>query len=394
MSAELEKAYNQLLKDYGLEPPSPCVSKSRIAEVMNEFIYSDRRSGHGDRISDHFRDIEDTVQRFLESPEGFQQVLDAYSKEIEGAVRILVDHYNSPLTDIKLLVREFPTGSFNAQAKLVPGGALILLNTGLMKLLHKAIKLMMLSMPRVEIQKGKPQDWEAYRTIYRSDYMWELEYTEVVALLVQLIIAYLGGNFSYARQFPSEGGLLGALTSMLLSSCETFAIAHEYGHALKGHLMSPQTMFALTPVGEVEFVTNSHREELQADLLAAQLMIMSVPRDNDEALKFAQFECAAAGPAIFFALDRLVTKVQSELVGQNGIVPVYQTHPTSDQRAEMIRLLYRNFRGDSVLTLADQYSWWISAVGEDALSFIRGDYYEKHMKEILSNASEDRLTEC
>jgi len=299
------------------------------------------------------------------SGSGMQFVVDHISEEIEKSIGRAGLHLNA-----EFFAGEFPTGSFNAQACLVSNGTLLLLNTGLMVFLHKASKLVSHSIRFAPFgSDGKP----ILGTEERDDKPDTLSYAEQVDAFAELIVGYLFAENDWVRRvrrIPFVTGAKAMLSAMVVNSAEKFVLAHEYGHAIAGHLSTSRTMVNRTPVGNVEFVAKRWEDEFEADLIAAMLMITDLPRKIERLEELFPLQFATAGPLFFFALDRLITKVALDIKGLNEIC-VITDHPPSDLRMQSVREVFQRIGGSPATQLADAYVDWVNHVGNDVLTSVR-----------------------
>jgi hypothetical protein len=271
---------------------------------------------------------------------------------------------------MKVLVREFPTGSFNAHAHRVSGGALLLVNTGLFKFLHKATKLMMPLMEAVKLD-AKHHYQGSLVDAHFSESLGgrEISRDQTLDFFSELVFAYLLGDFSYARRLPSSGGPRGIASSRLLWSVELFAIAHEYGHVLAGHISGSSTRFARTPVGSVALVEKSWIQEFEADHIGCQTLFWALNTNQNERHEASRDDIifALAGPVVFLALDRLVSGFEHDLT-KHGLAPSPdETHPPAQQRSETLRQLFKKMAPVSddlqIGSLSIGCEWFLSEVG-------------------------------
>ncbi len=225
----------------------------------------------------------------------FNELLRDYAAEIEHKITTLGIAFT-----MDIYVGEFPTGSFNAQACPAPGGALLLVNTGLMMFIHQTVKIMM----HAVFFRNDPSDESPENT------KGNIIYTrpEIIKALADVVIAYLTrGDSRAARRFPAEGGGRGMLAAALVGRIERFVLAHEYGHAIAGHLDASEakTITADSAEGVIEVIAKSWEQEFVADIWGVQLIL---PSENviDTMEKLAQLQLAVAGPLLFFALDSLI----------------------------------------------------------------------------------------
>src|SRR6267142_5426010 len=235
----LQAEYDRLLKDCGLRADSLERPARWTEKIFKEVKKTDRAESPYATIKHYYPDFEGALKQFMSTGPGYLPFMKHISEDLEKAIPQL-----GVSLPFEVLVREFPTASFNAQAHPVKGGALILVNTGLFAFLHKAIKLMMPLMETVRID-GKGHYGGSLVDAHFGESLGgtEISFDQVTDLFSELIFAYLAGNFNFARRLPSSGGPRGISGSTLLTSCESFAIAHEYGHVIAGHISPEAIMF-------------------------------------------------------------------------------------------------------------------------------------------------------
>lgn len=230
-------------------------------------------------------------------------------------------------------VGEFPHRSFNAQARTVPGGTLILLNTGLRSLLDRVAITLVASMllfrrdDRGAIHLGTATPEQTRRR------------AETDAALADAVVAYVGSSRTEPAAAPRPGRTADAAIGRLIAtSAEQFAIGHEYGYLLAGHVHSP-------PDGTAA----SRRHEYEADELAAMLILHGAEPDE---MPFRGL--AVAGPFLFLAVDHLVTRVRDAVYElPDGLLT--PTHPPSDERAAVLRGIFVELGERSLLQFADAW---------------------------------------
>lgn len=323
MMPELEREYRALLAREGLEhilaPPQPEAVRAYVEglsaqerEYIGEHVIAPSSAGGYVVGGNPFADVDAGIRRTLAA----------------SGVDVPVDTY----------VGEFPHRSFNAQARAVPGGTLILLNTGLRTLLDRVATTMVasqLSFTRVgsgavHLENPAPQP--------------RLRGAEADAALAEAVVAYVCQTEArpaslprYTLDPPESFGFL------MARSAERFAIGHEYGHLLAGHPHTPPDATA-----------ENRRREYEADELAAMLILRGI----DESSEFVWRALAVAGPFLFLAVHRLITRVRDAIfdIADGVIVP---SHPPCDERAAALRDILQRLGERSLLQFGEA---WVSSL--------------------------------
>lgn len=321
---ELEHEYRTVLAREGLQhllaAPDPAAVRAYV-----EGLSEQEREYIGEDVIGPVRNA-----GYVVAPENPFESVDATIREALAASGVAVPGGT--------YVGEFPHQSFNAQARMVPGGTLILLNTGLRSLLDRvAITLI------------------ASQLLFRRDDRGAIDYetatpdqerrrAEADTALAEAVVAYV----SQSRTDPAAAPRLGlnpdgALGFFMARSAEQFAIGHEYGHLLAGHLHCP-------PDGTEERL----RHEYEADELAAMLILRGI----DESSEVLWRGLAVAGPFLFLAVDHLVTRVRNAVyeIPDGLLTP---THPPSDERAAVLRGIFARLGERHLLQFADA---WVSSL--------------------------------
>jgi hypothetical protein len=238
----------------------------------------------------------------------------------------------------------FPHRSFNARAQAGPGGTLILLNTGLRTLLDRVASTLAAStrtFTRDENRRVRTTPVTPDEDRTRSD---------ALAGLTRAVLAYV-------RQTPDTGGPMALgedqrrLADAVARSAERFAVGHEYGHLLAGHLHHRPG-------------AGDTRSESEADELATLLLL----RGLDAYAKILQ-GFVLAGPFLFLATDHLVTRVRDRVLDlPAGLFA--PTHPPSDARAADVRAVIEQTAGHDLLHIADAFVTTLSGWEEPILRSI------------------------
>lgn len=334
--------------------------------LRQEFLsrYGPRLAARRARVRDHFRSDPNVVKDFFErlkaekaataDAEGAaplpttDQVLpsaEALLQYVESGFQPVVDDLCDEIDRwlarrgivlaSETYVGALPTGLFNAQATVVPGGALMLVNTGLMMLLHQATKIVGWAMRFTEY--GPQGELLPHRTAGRPTHSM----AEIQEALTEVVIAYLANEDStYATRHPALGGVRGAVAARLCYACELFVIAHEYGHVHGGHLSVGGRRLILPDAPTTPLATKSTNQEVEADRFAFELLL-----DASVGRVFADI-----APVIFFALAELIDTARRDGLGVSALADA--DHPSPSKRIAHAREFFGN-RLDDAFGLAD-----------------------------------------
>jgi hypothetical protein len=350
-SEKLELAYRSFRDSFNL--PAPHEGLESIIDEMGG------REGLQSLLGN--TPVHDVINMVSSADRGLQLVVDQLSEEVELAIK----KFGFPPLNADFYAGEFPTGSFNAQACVVSDGILILLNTGLMIFVHKVSKLIMQTLNFADDVKN-PRD--SFAAVAGA-----MSYEEEVDAFAELILGYLSseqGWFQRVRRIPAVTSKRAArLHGQVVNSVEKFVLAHEYGHAIAGHLSIPRTMTSRTPVGDVELAYKSQAEEFEADRIAALLLMSNAPREIRTRAQLFDVQCDIVGPFLFFALDELITRVRREITGL-AVASIVTDHPPSQKRMQAVRAYYHGLAGFEVTEIGDVYAKWVAKVGDDVVKGI------------------------
>jgi len=232
----------------------------------------------------------------------------------------------------RIFAGDFPTGDFNAHAVRVPDGTgyVFLLNVGLMSLIYDTAKLL-LSQSRWATfdQGGNPiQGTETGRS--------EISYKEAGQSLRDMIYNYvkLKEWTPPQERFVIKDETRNLILGMLALAADKFVLAHEFGHAILGHLDRSQCCSISVPdVGiTLSVVSKSYEDEFTADLVAGALILESLPKEISNRHEAFTAEVSVAGPFLFFEIARLIEKVAEAK---------YVTHPPTGQRYQVLKTAFR-----------------------------------------------------
>jgi len=219
-------------------------------------------------------------------------------------------------------VGEFPHRSLHAHARAVPGGTLILLDTGLRPLLNRVAGTLVAS------QLTSTRDAEGAARYQAALLQQPQQRADTDGAFAAAVADYLG-------RVPAAADPQNTFGFFMARSAERFALGHEYGHLLAGHEHTP-------PDGD----PRSSRREYEADELAAMLILRGV----DDAAEFRWRALAVAGPFLFLAVEQLVNGVRGTTAG---------THPPPAERTALLRHIFEQAGARGLLHFAEA---WVSSL--------------------------------
>jgi hypothetical protein len=219
-------------------------------------------------------------------------------------------------------VGEFPHRSLHAQARDVPGGTLILLDTGLRPLLDRMAGTLVAS------QLSSSQDPDGTARHQPAMLQQRQQRLDTDSAFAAAVAGYL------ARE-PAAADPQNSFGFLMARSAERFALGHEYGHLLAGHRHGP-------PDGDPQH----SRREYEADELAAMLILRGV----DDGAEFRWRALAVAGPFLFLVVEQLVDRVRGTAGG---------AHQPPADRTVQLRRIFEQAGARGLLHFAEA---WVSSL--------------------------------
>jgi hypothetical protein len=266
----------------------------------------------------------------------------ATSARIERAVRELSGELPGPV-----YVGEYPHRSFNAEALAARHGTLLLINTGLHYLL---VEVALALNTRVRVAERRP---DGGYDVQPTTPAMERRRRHADENLVSTLAAYL------LHTDPGRGGkqevdgtTRGALSYLYADAAETFAVAHEYGHFLAGHLRSTGRRPGGPLPASTEWLRKSHDQEFEADEIGMLLALKALDHDEQQQSPLLRKSIAVTGTFLFFAVDHLLNRVRDE-VPELGGAAIVADHPPSDARAAALRRTLTDLEGPDIFQLVD-----------------------------------------
>ena len=240
-------------------------------------------------------------------------------------------------------VAVYPHESFNAQARAIRGGTLILINTGFTVLVLEIAKTFAASMGFFD------RDEDGGITVADPTAVEQERKQLAEAAMARSLLAYLlQGDARYGGRQPLHMESVG-MAWRLTDATTRFVIAHELAHLVEGHLATPQEREA------GRWLSRTRKQEFQADQTGALLALRALENPTDQILN----HFAVAGPLFFFAIDHLISRVRNEIddIPQGMRL---SDHPGSDERGAALRALFQDIHGPLVLQLADACVHWLA----------------------------------
>nr|VFK01327.1 MAG: hypothetical protein BECKLFY1418A_GA0070994_11429 [Candidatus Kentron sp. LFY] len=290
---------------------------------------------------------------------GFRQLLRQYSEEIKDAAK----EYGFQFP-YEVLPGVYPTTSINAQAVAMGGGALVLLNTGLMGFIYQMVKIYMFT-----------RDFKSDDHVYGTEFSEE----QGIESSAEVIVAYLfGGNSSLATRYPARGDFRGVAIQQLFYSAERFVLAHEYGHVLVGHLNPKNTVSRSLAAGDtMNFFKKSWEQEFEADAFALLLTFPPSMRQINTKDELELLDLRLAAPYIFFSLAILLDTVSQQLLSLPH-TDFADDHPPSGERLRRLEKQLISMNAGRVIRAGQSFESWIETLSSPIISYIQEITQTKH----------------
>jgi len=349
MLEERERNFNHLVIEYDILLNKYGVTKDDFNSQNDSQVY--------DKMWNEMIKSTSSTPQFFSKKEFVNYLKEANeTKIIQNLAREIESDIKKSGKEIPLPVYTdlFPTGSFNAQATRCKGGVLILLNRGTMMCIHMIIKILCKSSVFFEnfTNDGTPID-----TIDDSN----VSNDDLVTALSEILLFYLGYlKVPYPRRLPLDSqAKIVVIANGILRSAEKFALSHEYGHLIAGHLNISQSQMILSKstVGNIKVIPKSWEQEVEADVIALMIMLAQIPKKIDNYFDLFRVQQIFAGPIIYFGIDSLIVNIHAK-IKKLGELPFSKTHPPSIYRLNYIRDYLLQIGGEKSILLADSY-WQI-----------------------------------
>ncbi|GIE94381.1 hypothetical protein [Paractinoplanes rishiriensis] len=328
--------YHEMLRARGIEhlvrPEGTAEPEAHITtQLMARMVAEARRSAadYGEENLMPAQIADAPVDRLAEVSGRIEQALAGLGHELPGPV----------------YVGEYPHHSFNARALAARNGTLLLINTGLHYLL---VEVALALNTRVVVATPA----EGGYTLQPTTEAMLRRRREADATMARSLAAYvLHSDSRRGGKQPVDATARGILSYRYAAAAETFAVAHEYGHFLAGHLLA-------RPAGD-GWLRKSHDQEFEADEIGMLLALAATGDDGFDK------NITVAGTFLFFAIDHLLNRVRDE-VPELDRAAIVADHPPSAVRAATLRRTLTEIEGPDVFQLADATTP-VLASAEDAI---------------------------
>lgn len=367
----LEADYYRFLDENGLKPYDPHHDLAQFERLDKQ---RKTASGAEGVETDHPPEVLEQFTEVINNKEmTFQRMIRHMAEETEEVIRTGL----SMQPPQNVFAGEFPTGSFNALACPVDNGTLILVNTGTMALISKMIRLMVINIFEHLIGDILPKD--VLKDVLKDEKVdirfksgkSPLSVAEVVENIARCVFGYVASDdASILPKLPVLGGPQRVSWSSLTLATERFIIAHEYGHAIAGHLDRSRTAVHAREIAGLKVYKKAWDDEFEADLIGARLVLHQTTKLKEDAtlgtkesngLRDAFESFAVSGALIFCKLDELVTEVERALYPEDTD-SAWGDHPPSQQRYERLLEFFTKESSASVINSAVELADWLDDV--------------------------------
>jgi hypothetical protein len=316
MKEQLKVEYVRYLKQHGLKPRKlppkaerEAGEREMVSRMYEEALAHDDPFAAGILVAyerNRFRDLEETRH-----PAAVE--LEQTAAEVEVTIRALPG-FAQRFHD-EVFVGEFPTGSLNGEAVKVDGGYLVLVNSGTLTTLQMVVTY---------LWGGNPDDPNSPESVSVADHVAEL-----LATYIEYGDAFYGPR-------PVAGGLPAMGGSLMTAAARKFAVAHEYGHILGGHLS-----------GALGVLGSDHAQEYEADDIGYRLTLgVARTEDVDVALIDAgasatdderwlaglRQKCLIAAPFVLLTIDAMLDRFYKAARQAGRDIGPRDDHPSAEER--------------------------------------------------------------
>lgn len=332
--SNLEAVYLDVLRQHGVDPDAPI---PRVEATVDQM----RAAGAPEDI------IEQLIERLPKTlKEQYDPVLKPIQRDVKADAKILGASWKGDI-----LVGGLPTNARNASAQKVAGGYLILVNWGLIQLLHQLAKVFLSSAHLVMVAHGDEEVPMAFAD--RLGFMptdWTKE--DALIAVAEIYRSLLAGDITMAPSCP-----IVAMQHELhfyhtmLTHAERFVVSHEFAHVLSGDCEIEER------AGDLHDIQRKQQAELNADTLAVRLLFASVDfsKDDPEVLEDAQLR--AVGMSLVFLSNWIAECCQNLHKGLSWDDDKMETHPHLQRRLHNGRASARKWYGP-ITDYMDIFTTW------------------------------------
>ncbi|NIP25400.1 MAG: hypothetical protein GWN67_07685 [Phycisphaerae bacterium] len=338
--------------------------------------------------------IEDRIKNKKGSPH--QEMLNMLSDEIRTNAELVAKTNAGSLNyefHFPWYCGEYPLPSFDAHCEKSDHGALILIYTELCQFVYSFIKVFYMS--NLLIHHTSFNEC-VDKTITIEPI---LSHEETIRAYAKLAGKFIRGECCGSAPYESEASVIGSKTLEATMSVLRFAIAHECGHILAGHISNGKVTYEFTPMQEMFLKHLGEGDKKEAIKKIYENRELSLAFENsrywdyetiadqygldlclipcwplDGTLKNAhEMIMRLSGPLIFFSLHGMLHKAahslrKTDITGNE----LNYRHPPSYRRSKTMQAWVKEISCNSemLITNANCFSIWLRDREEEIYNYI------------------------
>jgi hypothetical protein len=281
----------------------------------------------------------------------FYLYLQTTSKQLES-----LRHQEYPSSGL-IRFGSLPTGTIDAQAMQPPGlnTPIVILNRDLFYFTGVFSRSIADSVPIEEVRGAFRYHYEPELIFDRLDSNPEIveQFADAMARMIETGTP----RGAIRRVLDAEHARLHA---RLLSSMQSFAIAHEQAHVILGHLSRGSESYSVVPASGTEnrvsenaitYIRRSRQDEFDADALGYSQMLKALRRE-DGTINLADLAVAAAAADSVFGIIDAADKYSRQRTGKSFSD---SRHPSADDRRRALDVVRKKLatRGELLYGVPD-----------------------------------------
>jgi hypothetical protein len=280
-----------------------------------------RRKQLADKLYHEMLERANQVPSPYEEPIGY-----AIMRRIADAIEAAVQMANMPIESMPVL-STLPLGQINAKTILIPDTTehIVAFDLGLIFFMHHLPNAIARAIPMKDQIFGG--SIEGIRNRIRRD-------PSIVGWFSELVIEYATTGDPVLTPVYTIEPEYALPAHILRDSMMCFALAHEYGHVIAGHLSGRTPTAALHPHVDTEALEYSWRQELEADECGLGLSILAMHQ-----LGYEEVSMRYSGADLYFSAMDIMDRAVSLLEYGDERRRTLGSHPPSDQRRSALRRL-------------------------------------------------------
>lgn len=335
--SKLEIAYRDLLREHGVDPDAPLPGVEAVLANTHDKL---RAAGAPENIIEQLVEMQPKTWK-----DQYDIVLKPIQRDVEADAALLRASWKGDV-----LVGGLPTNISNASAQKVDGGYLILVNAGMIQLLHQLAKVFVSSAHLVMVAHGDevPMALADLLAFIPSD--WTKD--DALKAVTEIYRCLRAGDITAAPAYPvfamqqEQSFYYG-----LLTHAERFVVSHEFAHVLSGDCEHKE------PTDDPHEVQSRRQAELNADTLAVRLIFASVNFSKDDREVLFDAQLRAAGISLVFLSNWITECCQNLHKGLSWEDDEMGTHPHLQRRLRDARASIRKWYGP-ITDFMDIFTTW------------------------------------